>query len=273
MTVGNRSATLDGRVAVVTGAGRGIGRGISVSLARAGAAVVAVDLPDSPDVNETVARCRDAGVHAEAASADVSQLDAVEAVFDRVRDRIGPVDIAVSNAAYSDRHLMLDQSLEEFRRTIEVCMFGAYHTVRTAASHMRGASESDPDRDRSIVVIGSPHAHIPIPGALAYNMAKAGCDQLAKTAACELAMHGIRVNTLHPGWIDTPGERKFFSEDALAEHGAKIPMGRLGTPEDIGRGVVYLCDPASRYVTGSTLTIDGGIQLPYDQMERRLKDV
>jgi glucose 1-dehydrogenase len=175
---------------------------------------------------------------------------------------------------------MIEQPYEEFERTINVSMMGAYHLVRYAAQAMvsqnsRGSSKaggptSAPSAANqcNIVVISSPHAHMPIPGALAYNMAKAASDQLAKTAACELAGHGIRVNLIHPGWIDTPGERKFFSEETLQVEGRKIPMGRLGQPSDLGRGVVFLCDPANNYITGSTLTIDGGIQLPWREMYR-----
>ena len=175
----------------------------------------------------------------------------------------GGIDIAVSNAAYSDRFLMIEQDEAEFDRTINVSLIGAYHTVRYAAEQMVARGEGG-----SIVVISSPHAHMPMPGAVAYNIAKAGCDQLSATAACELAQHGIRVNTVHPGWIDTPGERKFFSEKALDEGAKKIPLNRLGRPEDIGRGVAYLCGPESSYMTGSTLTIDGGIQLPFAEMYR-----
>ncbi len=91
-------------------------------------------------------------------------------------------------------------------------------------------------------MISSPHAHLAIPGAMAYNMAKAAIDQMARTAAVELAHHRIRVNLVHPGWIDTPGERKFFSEQTLQEQGSLLPWGRLGRPEEIGRGVAFLCD-------------------------------
>ncbi len=103
---------------------------------------------------------------------------------------------------------------------------------------------------------------------MAYNMAKAAIDQMARTAAVELAQYRIRVNIVHPGWIDTPGERKFFSEETLAEQAAKLPWGRLGRSEEIGRGVAFLCDPGNDYITGSTLTIDGGIQLPWREMYR-----
>jgi glucose 1-dehydrogenase len=107
-----------------------------------------------------------------------------------------------------------------------------------------------------------------MPGAMAYNMAKAANDQMARTAACELAQHRVRVNIIHPGWIDTPGERKFFSEQTLQTESAKLPWGRLGKPVEIGRGVVFLCREDSEYITGSTLTIDGGIQLPWRDMFR-----
>ena len=97
---------------------------------------------------------------------------------------------------------------------------------------------------------------------MAYNMAKAATDQMAHTAATELIDHRIRVNMVHPGWIDTPGERKFASEDTIKISGPKLPWGRMGQPEEIGRGVVFLCDPASDYMTGSSLLIDGGAGLP-----------
>ena len=103
---------------------------------------------------------------------------------------------------------------------------------------------------------------------MAYNMAKAAVDQMARTAACELAEHRIRVNIVHPGWTDTPGERKFFRDQELAEKGGELPWGRLAQPEEIARGVAFLCDPASDYINGTTLSIDGGALLPHEQMFR-----
>jgi glucose 1-dehydrogenase len=98
---------------------------------------------------------------------------------------------------------------------------------------------------------------------MAYNMAKAAVDQMARTAALELAPHRIRVNILYPGWTDTPGERKFFTDEVLEKASASLPAGRLARPEEIARGVVFLVDPESEYVTGSTLVIDGGAALPW----------
>ena len=129
----------------------------------------------------------------------------VERLVDESVELMGGIDIVVSNAVYSDRHLMLESDLDEFRKTIDVSMWGAFYFVRAAAQKMVEAGNGG-----NIVVISSPHAHMAIPGAMAYNMAKAANDQMAQTAACELAQHRIRVNIIHPGWTDTPGERKFF---------------------------------------------------------------
>lgn len=238
-----------------------------MALAEQGAVVHVNDFQESEDLQETLRLCDRAGGGGVAAVADVSDREAMKALIAEIALAAetdgGGLDIAVSNAAYSDRFLMIEQAEKEFDRTLAVSLMGAYHTVRYSAAAM-----VQQERGGNIVVISSPHAHMPIPGALAYNIAKAGCDQLAHTAACELADHGIRVNAIHPGWIDTPGERKFFAEQTLADGGHKIPMGRMGLPKDIGRGVVFLCDPDSSYITGSTLTIDGGIQLPYAEMYR-----
>jgi glucose 1-dehydrogenase len=142
-------------------------------------------------------------------------------------------------------------------------MWGAFHFLRSGCQKMVDAGQGG-----NVVVISSPHAHMAMPGSMAYNMAKAANDQMARTAACELARDRIRVNIIHPGWTDTPGERKFFTEETLQREGAKLPFGRLGRIDEIGRGVVFLCDPGSEYITGSTITIDGGIQLPWREMYR-----
>jgi glucose 1-dehydrogenase len=254
---------LAGKRAIVSGASRGIGRGISIELARRGADVVVNYIGDLAEANEVCDRCREFGVTAHAVSADVADESAVGTMIDRAAELLGGLDIVVPNAAYSDRKLMIDADMDGFRRTIDVTMWGAFHMVRFGAKRMVASGNGG-----NIVIVSSPHAQMAIPGAMAYNMAKAAVDQLGRTAAVELAQYRIRVNLVHPGWIDTPGERKFFSEETLREQGEKLPWGRLGRSEEIGRGVAFLCDPASEYITGSTLTIDGGIQLPWREMYR-----
>ncbi len=258
---------LRGKRAIVSGSSRGIGRGIAIELAKAGAEVVINYRGHSEEADQVVAECVAAGGKAHPIQADLAIQSEVERLVTESVETMGGLDIVVSNAAYSDRHLMLESDLDEFRKTIDVSMWGAFYLVRSSAQKMVDAGNGG-----NIVVISSPHAHLAIPGAMAYNMAKAANDQMARTAACELAHHGIRVNIIHPGWTDTPGERKFFSEETLKEQAAKLPMKRLGASEEIGYGVVFLCDPKSQYITGSTLTIDGGIQLPWREMYRTLEE-
>jgi glucose 1-dehydrogenase len=113
------------------------------------------------------------------------------------------------------------------------------------------------------VVVSSPHAQIAFPHCMAYNMAKAALDQMMRTAAAELLPHKVRVNAVYPGWTDTPGERKYFSEEALRAAAKGLPWGRLATPDEIARAIVFLADPASDYITGTILHVDGGLFLPW----------
>jgi len=263
---------LQNHVAVVTGASLGIGRAIAIALGREGAKVV-VNFRSHPEqANEVVQQITDAGGAAVAHQADVSQYEAVQGLVQRAVDEFGRLDIAVSNAAFSEREPMLDADIDKFRRTIDVSMWGAYYLTRCAATQMRRQNESRAGRGGRICIVGSPHSFLAIPGALPYNMAKAAIEHMAKTAAIELARHRIRVNTIQPGWTDTPGERKFFTEETLRQAGRNIPLGRLGTPEEMAECVLFLCDPQHEYMTGATLLVDGGISLPWWSDSRKAED-
>ena len=249
-----------GKVAIVTGAARGIGAACAQAIAAAGAHVVINDILQPDDV---IAAIKAAGGSASAGVADVTDRAAVDAVVAETVKTFGRLDILVTNAAYSDRELFYRANLPGFQRTIDVCMWGPFNFLRAAAQVMIEQGEGG-----AVVCISSPHAYKAIPGAMAYNMAKAAVDQMARTAACELAEHRIRVNIMHPGWTDTPGERKFFFEDELKARGSELPWGRLARPDEIARGVLFLCDPGSDYINGATLSIDGGALLPHEQMFR-----
>jgi glucose 1-dehydrogenase len=249
---------LEGLNVLITGASRGIGRGCAIQCAQAGANV-AINYRSHPDdAQEVVNAVEAAGRKAVLIQCDVSDQKSVENMVARAAEELGSVDRFVSNAAYSDRELMVDADMEGFRRTIDVSMWGAFYGVRAAAQQMIKHG-----RGGAITVVSSPHAKIAFPTAMAYNMAKAAIDHMARTAAIELAPHRIRVNIVHPGWIDTPGERKFFSEEQLQEGAGKIPWGRLGNPDEIGKAVLYTLSDDADYMTGSTLLIDGGISLPW----------
>lgn len=249
---------LAGMVALVTGANQGIGRGIALALAQAGADVAVNDREYTPASDEVVNEIEKLGRRAIVVAGDVSDRDAVDGMVSATLKQLGKLDIAVANAAYSERNLFTEADLEAFHRTFDVTFWGAFHLVRAASLQMIEAGNGG-----SIVCVGSPHSYLAIPRSMAYNSAKAALEQMARTAAIELVDHRIRVNIVSPGWIDTPGERRFATEEQITAGGAKLPWKRLGRPDEIGRGVVFLCDPGSDYVTGSTLRIDGGITLPW----------
>ena len=240
---------LSGRTALVTGASMGIGRETALALARAGADV-AINYRSHTELAEEVADgVRKLGRRSLLLQADVADQEAVESMVARVQREFGRLDIFVSNAAYSDRQRFTQAEMDGFRRTIDVAMWGAFYGVRASALQMIKNG-----RGGCIVVVSSPHAVVAFPAAI---------DQMARTAAVELLKDRIRVNIIHPGWIDTPGERKFFGEEAIQKAAPGLPWGRLGTPEEIGKGVVFLASDDADYMTGSTLTMDGGIQLPW----------
>jgi glucose 1-dehydrogenase len=257
-------ADLQGKVAIVTGASRGIGRATAIELARCGAKVV-VNYRSHPEeaaeVVETIkniAAEEKNGAGAVAVAADVADFGQVQQLVAAAKDNFGRLDIAVSNAAYSDREVFYKADLDDFRRTVDVTMWGAFHLMRAASNQLM--EQGDPG---VIVLVSSPHAFIPAPRAMAYNMSKAAIEHMGKTAAIELAPFKIRLNIIQPGWTDTPGERKFASEETLEKAGSNIPLGRLGTSEEIANGILFLCDPRNEYMTGATLLIDGGISLPW----------
>ncbi len=249
---------LTGKNALITGASLGIGRAMAIELAQQGANV-AINFRSHRDQAEEVAReVEKTGRKALLLQADVSDQSAVEEMVAKTAITFGSLDLFVSNAAYSDRQLMVEADMTGFKRTIDVSMWGAFYGVRASAQQMLKQGTRG-----SIVVISSPHAVIPIPTAMAYNMAKAAIDHMARTAAIELASKRIRVNVVHPGWIDTPGERKFFSDEQIEAGGQKLPWGRLGRPDEIAKCVSYILSDDADYMTGSTVTIDGGVSLPW----------
>lgn len=249
---------LNGKIALVTGASLGIGRATARALAEAGADVALLDIGHRQQAEESVEAIRAAGRRAMFLETDVGDNASVERAVAEVVAQFGRLDIAVTNAAFSDRAPFYEADLDGFHRTVQVTMWGAFYAMRASARQMMSQGGGG-----SIVMISSPHAFQPVPRAMAYNMAKAAIDSMARTAAIELVDHRIRVNLIHPGWTDTPGERKYASEDKIQQTATRLPWNRMGRPDEIARGVVFLCDPASDYITGTSLGIDGGITLPW----------
>jgi len=247
-----------GKNALVTGSSKGIGRSAAIALARGGANVT-INCSSSVQEAEKVAdEIRAMGRKAFVVQCDVSDQEAVESMVAKTVEAFGSLDLFVSNAVYSDRQNMIEAEMKGFKKTIDVSMWGAFFGLRASAQQMVKQGKGG-----AITIVSSPHANIPFPTAMAYNMAKAAIDHMARTAAMELIRYNIRVNVFHPGWIDTPGERKFFTEDQLASGSANLPAKRLGTPDEMAHGICFSLSDEAAYMIGSTLTMDGGAQLPW----------
>jgi glucose 1-dehydrogenase len=254
---------LGGKVALVSGASRGIGLAAAVALAEAGAAV-AFNYFDAPhEAAAAIEALRQSGRRGMLVQGDVASQTDVERMVAETVAAFGRLDIAVASAAFSQREPFFEADMDGFRRTIDVTMWGAFNLVWAASRQMISQAAAGSAPGGSIVVIGSPHAYTAVPRSMAYNMSKAAVDQMARTAAIELMEHRIRVNIVTPGWTDTPGERKFASDETIANAAGKLPWKRLARPDEIGRAVVFLSDPASDYINGSSLLVDGGITLPW----------
>ena len=240
------SLRLTGKTAIITGGARGIGAAIARQFQREGAQVTVFDLRfESPELDGML---RIIG--------DVADRTAVESMIDRTVAAFGSVDILVNNAAYSTRAPLLEFKVEEVRRTWDVGMWGTFHATQLAARRMVEQS-----RGGSIIQISSVHGSRPYVNATAYNASKAAINHMSATWAAELTQYGIRVNVIEPGWIDTPGERFFMSEEQIREAALKLPFRRLGTPEEIAKGAAFLASDDASYVTGIILRIDGAYSL------------
>lgn len=250
----NNPFDITGMVAVVTGAGRGIGEGIAVTLAAAGAAVVCAARRAS-EVEHVAQAIRDAGGKAVAMPTDVTDEAAVKALAQKAVDSFGRLDIWINNAGGSPIQApLVELARTEWDATLRLNLTAVWVCTTVAASHMHDGG--------SIVNISSRAATTPIPGSGHYAAAKAGVNSLTQTFAKELGPR-VRVNCVMPGAVPTEimMTALHLTEDALPslERRLRLPMGRLGTPEDLGRAVLYFASPASSWVTGQILAVDGGM--------------
>lgn len=247
---------LHGKVALVTGAARGIGRGCALELARAGADVAVNDRDRSAEADAVVAEITALGRKAIVVEGDAFERPSCERIVTRSIEALGQLDILVSNPAFSRRGDFLDYDPDTFDRVLKGTLYGGFHMSQFVARHMveRG-------RGGKIVFISSVHTRIPFTRSVAYNAGKAGLTHMARTIAAELLPHHINVNVIEPGWIDTPNEHATFGSDVMAKAGASLPWGRLGTVNDIGRAAAFLCSEDADYITGTELVVDGGLCL------------
>ncbi len=245
---------LTGKTALVTGAGRGIGKGCAIELARAGANLVINDRPGSSDLSSTANEIAAFSNSCVSIEANVFARDGCEQLVSKAIRAAGRVDILVSNPAFGVRCDFLQYDPTDFEKAISATLIAGFHMSQLVARHMVECGGG------KIVFISSVQAEMPMARSVAYNAAKAGLNHMARTIAAELSPHRINVNVIEPGWIDTPGEHESFDEDVIRREGDSLPWGRLGTPADIGKAAAFLASDQADYITGSVLCVDGGFR-------------
>lgn len=248
---------LKDKVAIVTGASRGIGRATAIELARNGADVTVNYAAHGEEAVEVARQIERLGRRALVFQGDVADRASSERMVEETVRAFGHLDVMVNNAAYSVRKPLVELDVADVERTWAVSLWGVFHCSQLAARQMVKQGSGG-----SIVVVSSVHASRPFPNDTAYSAAKAAVNQMARTWAVELVQYGIRVNVLEPGWTDTPGERRFYSEEQLREGGKDVPLGRLARPEEMAKAVLFLVsEEDSSYMTGACLRVDGGFTL------------
>ena len=250
---------LEGRVAIVTGASSGIGQGIAERLGREGAKVVVDYVGHSEGAEETARAVRENGGEAELVQADVTNVDAMRSLVDLAWSRFGSADILVNNAGMEKKSDFWDTSEDDYDKVMAVNLRGPFFLSQAFVRRLRDARK--PGR---IINISSVHEDMVFPGFATYCCSKGGLRMLMRDLAMELGPLGITVNNVAPGAIATPINKALLADkpklDALL---ANIPLGRLGTPDDVAGLVAFLASEDSAYISGSTFVVDGGLMRNY----------
>lgn len=246
---------MKGRVAIVTGSSRGIGRGCAIELAKCGADVAVNYRTHREEAEEVAEMVRSCGSRAIVVPCDVGKRNEVQSLVDTTVKELGSVDIMVANSAYSVRKAFLELTEEDVATTWATCLWGVFHSCQLSARQMVKQGQGG-----KICIISSVQGTLPIQNCMAYATAKAGINHMARVIANDLVKYRINVNVLEPGWTDTPGERRYASDEDLQRGAKALPMGRLGTIEENGKAVVFLCSDDADYITGASLCVDGGFR-------------
>ncbi|MDU1311405.1 MAG: SDR family oxidoreductase [Clostridium sp.] len=239
-----------GKVAIITGASRGIGRAIAIELGKEGASVVINYSKDEEGAKETLEALRELGVVAYAVKRDVSSFEGAEEIINKTLEHFGKVDIVVNNAARSTLGLFMDATREDIEGLISTNLLGAMYLTKLAIPHMLG-------KGGAVLNISSMWGEVGASCEVLYSTSKGGLNLFTKALAKEMAPSNVRVNAIAPGVIDTK-MNSFLSQEEREELENEIPVGRFGLPEEIGKTAVFLCSDDSSYITGQILRVDGG---------------
>jgi 2-deoxy-D-gluconate 3-dehydrogenase len=244
--------SLQDQVALVTGAGSGIGRAIAIGYARAGAHV-AVAGRNPQALAAVAAEVTGAGREALACPVDVRGVAAVKALVARVVDRFGRLDVLVNNAGIISRATSLDETEETWDAVMQTNVKGLFFSCQAAAAHMI------PRRRGTIINLASVHGLVSAPERAAYSASKGAVIQITRTLAVEWAPHKLRVNAIAPGFTRTPTREVTLGDPArLQALVARYPLGRVADPDDMVGAALFLASEASAFVTGQTIVVDGG---------------
>ncbi len=252
---------LEGRNALVTGAGRGIGAAIALRLAADGADVVVNYLDDQDEAEGIRAQIEAMGRHSAALRADISNVAQAQRLMEEAITALSEIDILVNNAGIEKRAPFLDITPEQYQAQIAVDLSAPFFLTQ-AFVRQRVAAR----RPGSVINISSVHEDLPFPHFTAYCMAKGGLKMMMRNLAIELASCGIRVNNVAPGAIATPINRTLLSDPKLLKPLlANIPMGRMGQPDEVASVVSFLASDEASYITGTTIVVDGGLLWSYSE--------
>ena len=241
------------KVALITGAAQGIGKAVTLVLARHGADVVVADV-NIEKAQETAREVEALGRAAMAVRVDVTRFEDVEKMVEAAVQRFGKIDILINNAGIARDKLILRMTEEDWDTVLNVNLKGTFNCTKAVIKHM------SKQRSGKIVNIASVVGMMGNPGQANYSASKAGVIGLTKTIAREFAARGINVNAIAPGYIQTP-MTEVLPEKAKEELKRLIPMERLGQPEDVAHAVLFLVSEASSYITGNILNVNGGIYM------------